>query len=89
MGVIAPGAAADLILIDLDAPHLYPQHDLVANLVHSAKGADVCDVMVGGRWLMRDRELLTLDEERIRSEADRHAKAMLSRGMSQVREYRS
>lgn len=88
MGVIAPGASADLILIDLDAPHLYPRHELVANLVHSAKGADVSDVMVGGRWLMRERELLTLDEERIQFEADQHAKAMLNRGMSQVREYR-
>jgi 5-methylthioadenosine/S-adenosylhomocysteine deaminase len=89
MGVIAPGHPADLILIDLDAPHLLPMHDLVANLVHSAKGADVCDVMVEGRWLMRERELLTLDEERIHFESDRHAKAMLNRGMSQVREYKS
>lgn len=89
MGVIEPGAPADLILIDLTAPHLHPIHDLVANLVHSAKGADVSDVMVNGRWLMRERELLTLDEERILYEAERHAKAMLNRGMSQVREYSS
>ncbi len=89
MGMIAPGAPADLILIDLGAPHLHPLHDLVANLVHSAKGADVSDVMVDGRWLMRDRELMTLDEDRILYEAERHAKAMLKRGMSQVREYRS
>jgi 5-methylthioadenosine/S-adenosylhomocysteine deaminase len=88
MGVIAPGAPADLVLIDLGAPHLHPLHDLVANLVHSAKGADVSDVMVDGCWLMRDRELLTLDEDRILYEAERHAKAMLKRGMSQVREYR-
>jgi 5-methylthioadenosine/S-adenosylhomocysteine deaminase len=88
MGVIAPGAPADLILVDLAAPHLHPVHDLVANLVHSAKGADVSDVMVNGRWLMRGRELLTLDEDRILFEAERRAKAMLNRGMSQVRQYR-
>ncbi len=88
-GVLAEGAPADLILVNLDAPHMRPLHSLVANLVHSAKGADVTDVMVEGRWLMRDRELQTLDEERILYEAERHAQDMVQRGMTQVREYRS
>jgi 5-methylthioadenosine/S-adenosylhomocysteine deaminase len=87
-GVIEVGAPADVILVNLDAPHMRPIHSLVANLVHSAKGADVTDVMVDGRWLMRRRELLTLDEERILAEAERRAQDMLRRGMKQVREYR-
>jgi 5-methylthioadenosine/S-adenosylhomocysteine deaminase len=73
--------------LDLDQPHLHPLHSLVANLVHSAKGSDVTDVMVDGTWLMRDRGLLTLDEDRILYEAERHAQAMVGRGMKQVREY--
>ena len=89
MGVLRIGAPADLILVNLDAPHLRPVHSLIANLVHSAKGADVTDVMVEGRWLMRHRELQTLDEARILHEAERHAQAMVRRGMQQVREYRS
>lgn len=88
MGVIEIGAPADLILVNLDAPHMRPIHSLVANLVHSAKGADVTDVMVDGCWLMRARELKTLDEERILYEAERHAQAMVQRGMSQVRVYK-
>jgi 5-methylthioadenosine/S-adenosylhomocysteine deaminase len=87
-GVIAPGAHADLILVNLDVPHMHPLHSLVANLVHSAKGSDVTDVMVDGRWLMRGRELLTLDEERILHEAERHAQDMVGRGMRQMREYK-
>ncbi len=86
-GVLRPGAPADLILVDLDAPHMRPLHSLVANLVYSAKGGDVTDVMVDGRWLMRDRALLTLDEARILREAERHAGAMVRRGMKQMREY--
>ena len=88
MGVLEVGAPADLILINLDAPHMRPIHSLIANLVHSAKGADVTDVMVNGRWLMRGRQLVTLDEERILYEADQRAQAMVQRGMSQVREYK-
>jgi 5-methylthioadenosine/S-adenosylhomocysteine deaminase len=88
-GALEVGAPADLILVNLDAPHMRPLHSLVANLVHSAKGADVTDVMVEGRWLMRDRQLQTLDEEKILREAEGHAQDMVRRGMKQVREYRS
>jgi len=89
MGVLRVGAPADLILVNLDAPHMRPLHSLVANLVHSAKGSDVTDVMVDGHWLMRHRELQTLDEARILYEAERHAQAMVRRGMQQVREYQA
>jgi 5-methylthioadenosine/S-adenosylhomocysteine deaminase len=87
-GSIEVGAAADLILVNLDAPHMRPRHDLVANLVHAAKAADVTDVMVDGRWLMRARVLCTLDEEHILYEAERRALAMVRRGQHQMRTYR-
>jgi 5-methylthioadenosine/S-adenosylhomocysteine deaminase len=66
-----------------------PRHDLVANLVHAAKAADVTDVMVDGRWLMRERTLCTLDEERILYEAERRALDMVQRGRRQMRTYQS
>ncbi len=86
-GVLAEGASADIALVDMDRPHLLPQHDVVANLVHSAKAADVSDLMVSGRWLMRKRELVTLDEEKIKSEAARGARRLVSQHMHRVREY--
>jgi 5-methylthioadenosine/S-adenosylhomocysteine deaminase len=86
-GILAEGRPADLILVDFNRPHLRPRHDLIANLVHSAKGADVTHVIVDGRLLMRDRELLTLDEERILYEAEQHAFRMVGQNMKRVREY--
>ena len=70
LGTIEPGAAADLIAIDTDAPHLWPTQNLVHSLVESASGADVRHSIVDGVLLMKDRELLTLDRERIRREAE-------------------
>jgi 5-methylthioadenosine/S-adenosylhomocysteine deaminase len=70
-GVLATGNAADIVLVDLDRPHLYPRHDLVANLVHSARASDVTHVIVDGRVLYRNGELLTLDEEKIKTEVRR------------------
>jgi 5-methylthioadenosine/S-adenosylhomocysteine deaminase len=86
-GVLAAGHAADIALIDMDQPHLVPRHDIVANVVHSAKAADVSDLLVDGRWLMRRRRLLTLDEAKIKAMAEQGAKRLVSQEMRQVREY--
>lgn len=71
LGVIEKGAPADLIALDIGAPHLWPTQNLVHTLVESASGADVRHSIVNGRLLMRDRELLTIDRERVRREAER------------------
>ena len=88
-GAVVPGASADLILVDLNRPHMRPCHDLVANLVHNAHAGDVTDVLCDGRWLLRDGALLTLDEDRILAEAERRARAMVRKNMHVVREYRA
>lgn len=86
-GTITAGAAADLAVVDLSRPHLRPRHDLVSLVVHCAHAGDVSDVMCQGRWLMRDRVILTLDEERILAEADARARAMVRKSMQVVRSY--
>lgn len=70
LGVIRTGAPADLIAIGTDAPHLWPTQNLVHTLVESASGADVRHSIVNGKLLMKDRELLTVDRERICREAE-------------------
>jgi len=65
LGHLAPGYLADLILVDLRAPHCQPAHDPAANLVYSVRASDVRTVICDGRVLMRDRQLLTLDLEEI------------------------
>lgn len=71
VGMLAPGYKADFIAVDIDQPHYYPQTDIISHLVYSGAGHDVTDVCVDGKWLMRKRELLTLDMERILFDAQR------------------
>jgi 5-methylthioadenosine/S-adenosylhomocysteine deaminase len=78
-GRVAVGGAADLIVLDLNAPQLHPVHHLVNNLVYSATGAEVCLTMADGQVLYKDGEYLTLDIEKVQYEADRTAHAVLKR----------
>jgi 5-methylthioadenosine/S-adenosylhomocysteine deaminase len=74
-GRIEPGEAADLAVVSLDAPHLTPVHDVVSHLVYAARGSDVRHTVCDGQVLMRDREVLTLDVERVKRDArDRAAR---------------
>jgi 5-methylthioadenosine/S-adenosylhomocysteine deaminase len=88
-GVLAPGRPADLILLETRAPHWFPRHDLVSGIVYAAHPADVSHVLVDGRLLLREGELLTLDEERIRYEAERRAFRMVGTPMRRLRAYRA
>jgi 5-methylthioadenosine/S-adenosylhomocysteine deaminase len=86
-GVLAPGHPADLILLDTSGPRWFPRHDLAAGVVYAAHPSDVTHVFVEGEMIMQDGELLTLDEERIRYEAERRAFRMVGTPMRQVRQY--
>src|SRR5690606_26754512 len=61
IGSLEPGKQADLVRISTAAPRMQPIYDPYATLVFCAMPADVLDVMVAGRWLMRGREVLTLE----------------------------
>lgn len=88
-GVIRVGADADLILIDLDKPHLIPRHDLAANVVHSARAGDVNYVIVDGQVLLRKGELTTLDQERIMRHVEPRAFEMVKGRLQQTQQYRA
>ncbi|PSP17535.1 S-adenosylhomocysteine deaminase [Halobacteriales archaeon QH_10_67_13] len=75
-GRIAPGANADLAVLDLDAVHLTPRHDLVSHLAYAARGSDVRHTVCDGQVLMRDRELTTIDEAAVRERANERARAL-------------
>ena len=86
-GMIAPGYAADLIVVDILAAHFQPLHDVVAALVWCTQPADVRDVMVAGRWLLRERRLLTLDETAILAGFHDELARMLARPLKQFKAY--
>jgi 5-methylthioadenosine/S-adenosylhomocysteine deaminase len=69
-GWLAPGNLADLIMLRTDRAHLVPFLRPVSVFVHQGQARDIDDVMVDGRWLMRDGAILTMDEARILREAD-------------------
>ncbi len=68
-GEIAVGKRADFITIDLNQPHLYPTGNLTNTLLESVVASDVRDLVVDGTLLMKNRQVLTLDQERILYEA--------------------
>jgi 5-methylthioadenosine/S-adenosylhomocysteine deaminase len=68
-GSIEVGKRADLITIETRQPHLTPLLDPVKALVYSARGADVRDAVIDGRVIMRDRKILTVDEDSLLARA--------------------
>jgi len=79
IGSLEPGKRADLIVVDRQRVHTMPKFArnadaLYAQLVYATKGGDVRDAMCQGRWLMRERRLLTLDEPALMAEAARIAR---------------
>ena len=62
IGSLEVGKKADFILIGLDTPNAVPMYDIYAQLAYTLKGSNVETVVIGGRIVMRDRKLLTVDE---------------------------
>lgn len=77
-GSIVPGKRADIILVGIDKLHNSPNfkrdpEGIYAQIIYAAKSTDISDMMVNGQWLMRDRALLTLNEESLIKEAQEYA----------------
>lgn len=72
IGSLEAGKLADLIIVGMNAPHQTPVYNLTSHLVYATKAGDVSDVMVNGRWLMRNRRLVTIDERSVLRNARRY-----------------
>ena len=72
LGRVEAGYKADLIGIDMNQPHLCPTGDKIHTLLECVNAGDVSDMVVGGRVLMKNRTVLTLDEERILYESRKY-----------------
>jgi 5-methylthioadenosine/S-adenosylhomocysteine deaminase len=70
IGTLEIGKKADLVVIDLDNPHLIPLYHPISTLVYAAHGADVKDVIVNGKVLLKDKEFQTLDHQEILSKVN-------------------
>lgn len=74
IGSLEPGKRADIILVDISPVHNQPRflrdpEGIYAQLIYAGKSTDVTDTMVNGKWLMKDKELLTIKEEQLLAQA--------------------
>ena len=79
IGSIEVGKKADLVLVDLTDSFATPIHDPVSALVYSALGHEPTLVVIDGAIVMRDRKVLTVDERRVRREAQSAAESLTRR----------
>ncbi|MBG9794927.1 N-ethylammeline chlorohydrolase [Paenibacillus dendritiformis] len=78
VGTLEAGKRADLILVDMNKPHLQPVHQIESLLAYSANGADVDTTIVNGKVLMRHRQLVTIDEDEVLRQASIRAKRIVA-----------
>jgi 5-methylthioadenosine/S-adenosylhomocysteine deaminase len=84
IGKIAPGYKADIVMLDLDHPNWLPLNDPVNQLVHCEDGTAVESVMIGGRIVVANRRVVTVDVSRLR---DRVAEARERLALANVKNH--
>lgn len=77
LGSLKPGNLADIVLINLDKPHLTPHNNYTSDLVYSSEAADVDTVIIDGRIILQGGLFTELDEEEIMAKATKRAKHLL------------
>jgi 5-methylthioadenosine/S-adenosylhomocysteine deaminase len=84
IGSLEAGKKADIILLDLNTPNAVPMYDVYAQIAYALKASNVETVIIGGRAVMRDRKLLTLNEPEAIAKAREYQKSIAkSLGMTQ------
>jgi 5-methylthioadenosine/S-adenosylhomocysteine deaminase len=74
VGSLEVGKKADLIVVDTSAAHATPMYDVYSAIVYALKSSDVRTTVIGGKVVMEDRRMLTLDEPAILAKAAEYAK---------------
>lgn len=76
LGRLESGYKADIISINMDQPHLCPTGNQLHTLLECVNAGDVADMIVGGRIIMKDREVLSMDEEKILYESGKYMESV-------------
>ena len=79
IGQLTPGRRADLALLNLRSPHLWPGHHVVSDLVYAARADDVRTVLINGELILHEGIWTRLNETEMLSQASRHVEALLER----------
>lgn len=78
IGSIEAGKRADIVIVDFDGLHQTPYFNVYSSLVYATKASDVRDVIINGKIVMRDKRLLTLDENVIKRDATAYRKKIIT-----------
>ena len=78
-GQLKPGMLADIIIVDMQKPHLLPNHDLESHLVYAARGSDVRTTIVDGKVLMEDGVIVSMNQEKVMEQAADSAARLIQR----------
>jgi 5-methylthioadenosine/S-adenosylhomocysteine deaminase len=65
LGSLEPGKQADLIILDMERPHLTPMYHAASHIVYAAIGSDVRDVIIAGEPVVCRKKLLTIDTDQL------------------------
>ncbi len=84
LGSIETGKKADLVIINPHSATMLPLHDPIANMVTAMRAGNVESVMADGRWLMKEGQILTVNESEILEEAKKRAAAIVKRAGIQL-----
>jgi len=77
LGSLEPGKQADIVLIELNEPHLVPIYNIYSHLVYSAKSSDISCLVVNGKVLMEQKKVLSFDEEEVLKKAKKWAEKII------------
>jgi 5-methylthioadenosine/S-adenosylhomocysteine deaminase len=78
IGSIEAGKCADIIILDMNKPHLTPIYNVYSHIVYAASGSDVSTVIIDGKIVMKDRVLLNMDIQDIMKKVRKIAKKIKS-----------
>ncbi|MDW8359135.1 MAG: amidohydrolase family protein, partial [Candidatus Caldarchaeum sp.] len=79
LGSLEPGKKADIVVVSLKRPSVTPVSNPLSLLIYSASGEDVRDVMIDGKFVVRNKQVLTLDEEDVLKKANKQLERLLAK----------
>ncbi len=79
LGVLAAGAFADILLVDIEKAHLYPHTNLISELVYSTHASDVDTVIVNGKIVVRNRKCLSMNAAEVCATAQKQIDTLMSK----------
>ena len=79
LGVLAAGAFADILLVDIEKAHLYPHTNLISELVYSTHASDVDTVIVNGKIVVKNRKCLSMNAAEVCATAQKHIDTLMSK----------